>query len=619
MGLLGRDLSVAYAARRQGRAPGWEPLPVQYADYSLWQREVLGDLDDPDSLISAQLGYWREALADAPQELVLPTDRPRPTMPSFRGGSVGMEVDSQVHSQLTKIAQDSRATMFMVVHAALAVLLSRVGAGTDIPMGTPIAGRGDAALDELVGFFVNTLVLRADLSGDPSFGEVLARVREADLAAYAHQDLPFERLVEDLNPARSLSRNPLFQVMFALQSTSGKGGPWELPGLRVGPFGEGSGEMASRFDLSIEMAERRDANGSSEGMAGWVRYSKDLFDESTAESLAGRLVRVLEQVAADPGLRLSDIEVLDDAERSLVVGRWNDTAVRVPDQTMPELFEAQVAASPDVVAVRCGADVLTYAELDQRANQLARYLTGVGVAPESRVGLCLPRGVDMVVGLLAVWKAGGAFVPLDPAYPSDRLDYMVADSDTTVLVGTTDTLSGMSTTGVRQVRLDEVTDQVAALPAAVSNRHVAPDGLAYVIYTSGSTGRPKGVAVAHRGVLNLAEVMRPVLGVDQGVVALQFASFSFDAAVLDVVVTLAAGGTLAIASTEERTDPEALSRMIRATDVTVASVVPSLLAVLDPGTVPGVGNWVLGAERLTAELASRWTAQSRVWNTYGPT
>ncbi|MFC6021673.1 AMP-binding protein, partial [Plantactinospora solaniradicis] len=610
---------MAYAARRQGRAPGWEPLPVQYADYSLWQREVLGDLDDPDSLISAQLGYWREALADAPQELVLPTDRPRPTMPSFRGGSVGMEVDSQVHSQLTKIAQDSRATMFMVVHAALAVLLSRVGAGTDIPMGTPIAGRGDAALDELVGFFVNTLVLRADLSGDPSFGEVLARVREADLAAYAHQDLPFERLVEDLNPARSLSRNPLFQVMFALQSTSGKGGPWELPGLRVGPFGEGSGEMASRFDLSIEMAERRDANGSSEGMAGWVRYSKDLFDESTAESLAGRLVRVLEQVAADPGLRLSDIEVLDDAERSLVVGRWNDTAVRVPDQTMPELFEAQVAASPDVVAVRCGADVLTYAELDQRANQLARYLTGVGVAPESRVGLCLPRGVDMVVGLLAVWKAGGAFVPLDPAYPSDRLDYMVADSDTTVLVGTTDTLSGMSTTGVRQVRLDEVTDQVAALPAAVSNRHVAPDGLAYVIYTSGSTGRPKGVAVAHRGVLNLAEVMRPVLGVDQGVVALQFASFSFDAAVLDVVVTLAAGGTLAIASTEERTDPEALSRMIRATDVTVASVVPSLLAVLDPGTVPGVGNWVLGAERLTAELASRWTAQSRVWNTYGPT
>ncbi|MFC6020166.1 AMP-binding protein, partial [Plantactinospora solaniradicis] len=237
---------------------------------------------------------------------------------------------------------------------------------------------------------------------------------------------------------------------------------------------------------------------------------------------------------ADPAARLCDIDTLGDAERSLVVGRWNDTAVRVPDRMVPELFEARVAASPDVVAVRCGADVLTYAELDERANRLARYLAGVGVGAESRVGLCLPRGVDMVVGLLAVWKAGGAFVPLDPAYPSDRLDYMVADSDTIVLVGTTDTLSGLSTAGVRQVRLDEVTDQVAgevdALSVAVSGRYVAPDGLAYVIYTSGSTGRPKGVAVAHRGVLNLAEVMRPVLGVDQGVVALQFASFSFDAA-----------------------------------------------------------------------------------------
>ncbi|MFC6022934.1 condensation domain-containing protein, partial [Plantactinospora solaniradicis] len=451
------------------------------ADYSLWQREVLGDLDDPDSLISAQLAYWREALAEAPQELVLPTDRPRPVVSSFRGATVSFEVGAGVHLELERLAQRGRATMFMVVHAALAVLLSRVGAGTDIPMGTAIAGRGDAALDELVGFFVNTLVLRADLSGDPSFGEVLARVREADLAAYAHQDLPFERLVDDLNPARSLSRNPLFQVMFAVQNLPAGGGRWEIPGLEVRPFGGGAQEMAARFDLSMDLAERRDAEGSPAGLGGVLLYATDLFDESTVQGLAARLVRVLEQVAADPGLRLSDIEVLDDAERSLVVGRWNDTAVRVPDQMVPELFEAQVAASPDVVAVRCGADVLTYAELDQRANQLARYLTGVGVGAESRVGLCLPRGVDMVVGLLAVWKAGGAFVPLDPAYPSDRLDYMVADSDTTVLVGTGDTLSGLSTAGVRQVRLDEVTDQVAALSAAVSNRHVAPDGLAYVI------------------------------------------------------------------------------------------------------------------------------------------
>ncbi|MFI2215222.1 amino acid adenylation domain-containing protein, partial [Streptomyces sp. NPDC020141] len=610
MGALARDLGVAYAARRGGRPPGWEPLPVQYADYALWQREVLGDLDDPDSLISDQLRYWRQTLEGAPEELVLPTDRPRPPVPSFEGRSVPVRVGPDAHAGLVEVAGRGRATMFMVVHAALAVLLSRMGAGEDIPLGTPIAGRGDAALDDLAGFFVNTLVLRTDLSGDPTFTEVVSRAREADLSAYGHQDVPFERLVDVLSPVRTLSRNPLFQVMLALQNVPVA--RWELPGLEVGPVPSGS-ELAARFDMSVTLVEERDADGAPAGIGGGILYATDLFDAATVEGLAVRLGRVLEQVAADPDVRLSEIAVLDEVERAQVVSEWNDTVLPVEAGTFLELFADRVAAAPGVAAVRSGVDVLSYGELDERSNRLARVLIEAGVGRERVVGLCLPRGVDMVVALLAVWKAGGAYVPLDPEYPADRLAYMVADSGAVLVLTSADTEpAGID---VPVLRFEEIQETSAEPLGTVTS----PEQLAYVIYTSGSTGRPKGVAVAHGGVANLAHAMRPALGVAEGVVALQFASFSFDAAVLDVAVTLAAGGTLAVASSEERTEPEALAEMIRTSGVEVASVVPSLLGVLDPSAVPGVRNWVLGAERLNADLASRWLAGARVWNTYGPT
>ncbi|WP_240930265.1 amino acid adenylation domain-containing protein, partial [Streptomyces coryli] len=602
MGVLARDVGAAYAARREGRAPAWEPLPVQYADYALWQREVLGELDDPDSMISGQLAYWREALAGAPEELALPADRSRPAVPSFQGRAVELEVGAETHARLVALAGRGRATMFMVVHAAVAVLLSRMGAGNDIPIGTAVAGRDDAALDDLAGFFVNTLVLRTDLSSDPSFTELLGRVRETDLAAYAHQDVPFERLVEDLNPSRSLSRNPLFQVMLALQN--GGEERWKLPGLNVAPVASGA-EAAARFDLALDLAEQRDEGGAPAGLSGGILYATDLFDEATARALADRLVRVLEQVAARPDARVSEIEVLEAAERSLVVEGWNDTARPVSEGSVVELFEGQVARSPGAVAVRCGAEELTYAELEVRANRLARYLRGLGVGREVRVGLRLPRGVDFVVAMLAVWKAGGAYVPLDPEYPADRLEFMVADSGAELVVD-----SGL---------LTGAGEAIAAASSEPLREAIEPSQLAYVIYTSGSTGRPKGVAVAHGGVANLAKVMRPVLGVEAGEVALQFASFSFDAAVLDVAVTLTSGGTLAIAASSERTEPELLAQMIRNAGVSVASVVPSLLGVLDPTSVPGVRNWVLGAERLSPDLASRWVGQAQVWNTYGPT
>ncbi|MDN0200181.1 amino acid adenylation domain-containing protein [Streptomyces sp. S.PNR 29] len=609
MGVLARDLGAAYAARCAGRVPQWDGLRVQYADYALWQREMLGGPDDGGpGLVDRQLDFWRSELAGVSGELTLPVDRVRPAVPSFVGRVVPLGVGAGTHAGLVEVAGKGRATMFMVVHAAVCVLLARMGAGRDVVLGTPVAGRSDTALEDLVGFFVNTLVLRADVSGDPTFAEVLERVRAADLAAYAHQEVPFERLVDELNPVRSLSRNPLFQVMLALQNVPEP--EWHLPGAQVR-----SASMvapAARFDLAITLTERRDEQGAPAGLTGDILYATDLFDEETVEALARRLARVLEQVAANPGLRLSDVDVLTDDERTRLTADWNDTATAVPDALVPELFTRWARRSPELPAVRCGEAVLTYGELEVRANRLARYLVGLGVGCEDRVGVCLPRSVDVVVAELAVWKAGAAFVPLDPEYPADRLAFMIADSGVRVVVG-----SGAAFGGVRWVAPDD--PEVGARSGEALGLRTVPDQLAYVIYTSGSTGRPKGVAVAHGGVANLVGAMRPVLGVGEGVTALQFASFSFDAAVLDVAVTLSSGGTLAIAGEVERADAAALAAMIGAVGVRTASVVPSLLGVLDPDAVPGVGTWVLGAELLTADLASRWAGRARVWNTYGPT
>ncbi|POM24998.1 Linear gramicidin synthase subunit B [Actinomadura rubteroloni] len=601
MGVLGRDLGTAYAARLAGRAPEWEPLPVQYADYALWQRDVLDD-----AVLDAQLAHWRRVLAGAPAELALPTDRPRPAASTLRGGSVPLRVGADTHAALTGLARDRRATMFMVAHAALAALLTRMGAGDDLPIGTAIAGRGDPALDGLIGFFVNTLVLRTDLSGNPTFAQLLDRVRDADLAAYAHQDLPFERLVEDLNPERSLARNPLFQVMLSVENVPREAGAWELPGLDVRALPRRTDEPVE-FDLSVTLTERHDA-GAPAGFDGLFQYAADLFDAATAEGLARRLVAVLDQAAADPHRPIGELAVLDAAERARILTGWNATDATVSPATWPELFAAHVARTPDAVAVRSGGDALTYAELDDRSARLAGHLRSLGVGPETVVALCLPRGVDWPVAQLAVWRAGGAFVPLDPEHPAERLAHIVADSGAALVIGTGDTLGPFDA--------PTTTPDVLGPPLRAD---VRPGQLAYVIYTSGSTGRPKGVAIEHRGLVNLATALRPALGVAPGTVALQFASFGFDAAVLDVAVVLGGGGTLAVATAEERAEPDALAAMIRSAGVSVASVVPSLLGVLDPDAVPGVRRWVLGAELLTADLAARWTARSTVWNTYGPT
>ncbi|MHA5055136.1 condensation domain-containing protein, partial [Streptomyces sp. SD15] len=442
------DLSTAYAARTAGHGPDWAPLPVTYADYTLWQRDLLDDTG------TDLLDHWTESLRGLPVELALPTDRPRPAESGHGGGTVGFTVPPRLERELRELARREGASMFMVAQAAVATLLHRLGAGDDIPLGAPVSGRTDENLEDLVGFFVNSLVLRTDLSGDPGFAELLRRVRETDLAAYEHQDLPFERLVEAVNPERSLARHPLFQVMVV--HLAGPGGTPALPGLTARP--EPIGQETAKFDLSFDFVEQGDGNG----IQGWIEYSTDLFDPTTAELLADRLVSVLEQATATPDRPVGLLELLTDDERTRVLTDWNDTGREVPGLTLPELFRAQVAATPAATALVFEGAALTYAELDARVERLAGVLSGMGVGPEGVVAVSLPRSVDLVVALLAVHRAGAAYLPLDVDYPAERIAFMLDDAEPVCVIAG----------GLPEGPCGE-------LPRSYDPRHPA-----YVIYTS---------------------------------------------------------------------------------------------------------------------------------------
>ena len=378
LGPLGRDLARAYAARCQGAEPQWSALPVQYADYTLWQQQLLGSESDPESPLGGQIAFWTKALEGLPEQLELPTDWPRPAFASYRGETVPLQISAELHGGLLGLARANGASLFMVLHAGVAALLTRLGAGTDIAIGSPIAGRTDEALEELIGFFVNTLVLRSDTSANPSFGELLARVRAVDLAAYAHQELPFERLVELLNPVRSLARHPLFQVMLAFQNTPEA--VLELPGIIA--TSEPIAINTAKFDLLLGLSERRAPDGRPEGIAGLIEYRSDLFARSTVEAMGRRLVALLEAVVADPSQPIGRIELLEPEERQQILIDWNATARDVPQLTLPALLEAQVERSPEAIALVFEESALSYAELNAQANRLAHLLISRGVGPE---------------------------------------------------------------------------------------------------------------------------------------------------------------------------------------------------------------------------------------------
>ncbi|MFF3641304.1 amino acid adenylation domain-containing protein [Streptomyces sp. NPDC002564] len=600
MPVLLTELSRVYDAGGDASVLG---RVAPYGEYVAW----LGR-QDKDAAHAA----WRAELAGADgPTLVAPRDPGRaPVLPDH----VLTAIPEELTGALTELARGRGLTVNTVVQGAWALILARLAGRTDVMFGATVAGRPAElpGVESMVGLFINTLPVRVRLDGARPVGDLLARLQESQSGLIAHQHVGLAEVQKLAGPAAVFDTLVLYEN-YPLPPAGPEPGP---DAVTFRP--SGASRDASHYPLTLVAVPGGDR------MRFKLDYRPDLFDRDAARAVVRRFVRVLEQIVADPAARVGDIDVLEQDERSSVVERWNATGQPLAAGSLVEAFEAQARRAPDAAAVRFGEDVVTYGGLDARANRLARYLVGLGVGPERRVGLCLPRGIDMIVAELAVWKAGGAFVPLDPEYPADRLGHLIADSGAGVVLATRAAVTGVPVGPARVVLLDGTgpgaeAAAIAAQSAEPLNIPLHTDQLAYVIYTSGSTGLPKGVALQHRGVVNLAEAMRPALALRRGVVMLQFASFSFDGAVLDVAVTLASGGTLAIASAEERTEPDALAGMIRSAGVEAASVVPSVLRALDPDTVAGVRNWVLGGEWLTADLASRWTGRAAVWNTYGPT
>ncbi|MHA6166106.1 amino acid adenylation domain-containing protein [Bacillus mojavensis] len=576
---LTRDLAAAYTARCHGRAPEWTPLAVQYADYALWQQSLLGSEHDPDSLIAGQLAFWKERLEDLPDQLELPTDYSRPAEPSHQGDTIHFRIDSELHSRLLELARANRVSLFMVLQSGLAALLTRLGAGTDIPIGSPIAGRNDDALGDLVGLFINTLVLRTDTSGDPSFRELLDRVREVNLAAYENQDLPFERLVEVLNPVRSRATHPLFQVMLAFQNTPDA--ELNLPGTESSLHIHSVG--SAKFDVTLEISESRLDDGTPNGLEGLLEYSTDLFKRETVQALADRLLRLLEAAEAAPDQKIGSLDILAPEERSITATDWQSVSEKIPQACLPELFEKQAALSPDSIAVVYKDKAMSYTELNERANRLARLLISKGVGTEQFVALALPRSLDMTVGLLAVLKAGAAYLPLDPDYPADRIAFMLNDARPAIIITSSQVENQIPPAeNVPKIVLDdpELCEKLKTYSPLNPDhtdriRPLSPFNTAYVIYTSGSTGVPKGVMIPHQNVTRLFGATDHWFRFGSDDVWTMFHSYAFDFSVWEIWGPLLHGGRLVIVPHDISRSPEAFLRLLVKEGVTILNQTPS--------------------------------------------
>ncbi|MDG4810826.1 amino acid adenylation domain-containing protein [Micromonospora sp. WMMD1120] len=617
LGPLVGDLTDAYRARLQGQAPQWKPLPVQYADYTLWLLEHL-DEADPAGSAHREMAYWKETLAGLPTELALPTDRPRPARASYDGDDISFHVDADLHRGLLELARGTGTTLFMVLQAALAGLLARLGAGHDIPIGSPVAGRSDEALNDLVGMFVNTLVLRTDVSGEPTFRDLLDRVRTTDLGAYAHQEVPFERLVDELKPERSTARHPLFQVMLNLQN--GATPVLRAPGLTV--HHRYNPTAVAQFDLELGFNELYAADGTPAGMDAAFAFATDLYDRATAQAMLERLFLIMRAMVADPDTRLDEVDIFSPGEREQVVEDWNDTDHPFVPTTVIDLFQAQALRTPDAVAVESDGIRLTYAELNSRVAETASHLVALGAGPEKLVAVALPRSADLLVGLLAVARAGAAYLPIDLTYPPERVAFVLGDARPELMITNTEVERNLPERA-DLVRL--VIDKPDAPPAGDSGQvavRPSPANPAYVIYTSGSTGQPKGVVVPHGALTNFVQAMADRFPMSAGDRVLALTTIAFDIAGLELYLPLVRGAATVLSTREHLLDPEALAELIRSSGATVMQGTPSFYQVLLGGDAEAARGLrlLVGGEALPPALATAMCAVgSEVTNLYGPT
>ncbi|PCK22363.1 non-ribosomal peptide synthetase, partial [Rhodococcus qingshengii] len=618
-----RDVMVAYAARVSGSAPTWSPLEVQYADYALWQRRVLGSETDEGSTATSQIAYWTKALNGLPDELALPTDRRRPAVQSFRGGRVSFALDAALHAALRGLARERNATLFMAAHTAFAILLARLSGTRDIAVGTPIAGRGDRALDDLIGMFVNTLVFRSEIDTSKDFFTLLDQVREVDLQAFAHADVPFERLVEVLNPVRSTARHPLFQVGFSFQNHQQTA--VELAGLNVEVLEVDQG--IAQFDLQLVLADRYDDDGAPAGIEATFSYATDLFDSATVERFASRFCRLISSLVSDPSAPVGDLSLMEPNELVRVVNEWNDTGAAVgPGATLVDLFDEQVGLDNFAPALYFQGREISYSEFDSRVNRLARWLIEQGVGPESLVALHMSRSFDLVVAMYAVVKAGGAYVPLDPSHPRERIALIVETATPACVLSSAAEVLDLD--GVQAVTVDSLDlSGYAETPIRDGDRigSLSSTNTAYVIFTSGSTGRPKGVAVSHASIVNQLLWKRHYFGLDASDSVLLKTAATFDLSVWEFWSALTSGARLVIAEPDGHRDPDYLVKLLREEKVTTLHIVPSMLSMLVTaagGGLPSTLRRVLAiGEELPVATAREFLAanSASLFNLYGPT
>ncbi|HEX3128839.1 MAG TPA: amino acid adenylation domain-containing protein [Thermoanaerobaculia bacterium] len=616
VGVLTAEMAALYRAFLDGRPSALPPLPVQYADFAVWQRQWLRG-----EVLEAQIAYWRERLQGVRTVLDLPTDHPRPPVQSFRGGHRPMRLPAPVPQALREVARDSGATLFMVLLAGLQAILHRYTGQEDILVGSPVANRTRSEVEGLIGFFVNALVLRGEFRSPApqgiTFRELLGRVRTAALGAYAHQDLPFERLVDELKIERSLARNPVYQVVFTFNTPAQ---PLELPGLVLSPLGaEGA---SAKVDLLLGITEPE--IGRSDTLDGSWEYSADLFDPSTIDRLSDHMAILLGAAAGNPDRPLSELPLLTASERDQILVQWNDTATSdfdIADCCLHHLFEEQAKRRPEAPAVIFDDRTMTYGELDERSERLAGRLRSLGVGPEGLVGISLERGIERIMAVLGVFKAGGAYIPLDPSHPRERLSWMLEDSRARVLIIESRLLDALPDHDAETLCLD--LDDWEIEPRISAGAGVGPDHLAYVIYTSGSTGRPNGVLVRHGSAVNLIRRAVEHFGVGPESRLLQSVSFSFDASVLETWTALSTGAALCVARQETLLSGDALAAMIRRDGITTAVLTPSVLNSLPQEGMPTLEVVSVGGESCPGELASRWSPPDsilrRLLNCYGPT